>query len=569
MKRSSFVKWLYRVIGKRKNGIILLTMLQALLGFSSVLFALMLRSVIDAAVSRDRTGFAGSLLLLISISVIQILFRVLLRRYEEQTRSAVENVLKKKLFSELLRKSFASVTAVHSGEWMNRLTSDTVVCANGVTEILPNVLGMMVKMSGALAMIIVLQPEFAYILFPGGMIMIFLTYIFRRSLKKMHRNVQEKDGELRVFMQEYLGDLMIVRSFSAENQVEKEAEEKMSAHREARLQRNRFSNLCNAGFSFAMNGMYLLGLAYCGTGILKGAISYGTLTAILQLISQIQSPFANITGYFPKFYAMAASAERLMEIENFADDCPEDRISSSEVNQFYNEELAEIVLKNVSFSYPSREGFTVLSNVDLQIKKGEFIAFTGNSGCGKSTLLKILMCLYPLESGNISLIKNNGEKETLTSRWSRLFAYVPQENHLVFGTVRDVLSFGSESETPSEDAIKKALKISCSYEFVQALDKGLDAVLGERGSGLSEGQTQRLAVARAVLSGNPILLLDESTSALDEYTEKKLLENLRCMTDKTVLIVTHRPAALDICDKIMKMTENGIETEVKNEKDKL
>lgn len=563
MKRSSSIKWLCRVIGKQKNSIILLTIIQTILGLSSVIFALLLRSVIDAAVSRDRTGFVGSLLLLISISVIQILFRALFRRYEEQTRSAVENILKKKMFSELLRKSFASVTAVHSGEWMNRLTSDTVVCANGVTEILPNVLGMLVKMSGALVMIIALQPKFAYILFPGGGILIFLTYIFRRSLKKMHRNVQEKDGELRVFMQEYLGELMIVHSFSAENQVEKEAEGKMSAHREARLKRNRFSNLCNAGFSFAMNGMYLLGLGYCGTGILQGRISYGTLTAILQLISQIQSPFANITGYFPKFYAMAASAERLMETENFADDCPEGRISRSEANRFYNEELAEIVLKNVSFSYPDCEGSAVLKNVDLQIKKGEFIAFTGNSGCGKSTLLKILMCLYPLESGNISLLKNNGEKELLTSRWNRLFAYVPQENHLVCGTLRDVLSFGRESELLGDDAIQNALKISCSYEFVQELDKGLDAMLGERGSGLSEGQMQRLAVARAILSDDPILLLDESTSALDEGTEKKLLENLRCMTDKTVLIVTHRPAALEICDKIIKMTEKGIEAEVR------
>lgn len=176
------------------------------------------------------------------------------------------------------------------------------------------------------------------------------------------------------------------------------------------------------------------------------------------------------------------------------------------------------------------------------------------------------MCLYKLDSGKISLLKNN-EKEILTSKYRRLFAYVPQGNQLMSGTIREVISFGDRLKMQNESAIKRALKISCADEFVQEQDIGIDTVLGERGAGLSEGQMQRIAVARAILSDNPILLLDESTSALDEQTEKKLLENLRRMTDKTVLIVTHRPAALEICDKIVTMTEYGIKVEVKNETD--
>lgn len=567
MKKSSSIKWLCKVIEKQKISIIFLTVIQMLLGISSVIFAFILRSVIDDVASQNRSEFFLSFAFLVTLVLMQIILRAVVRWLEEKSRSYIENALKSRMFSGLLTKDYASVTAVHSGEWLNRLTSDTVICANGVVEILPGVVGMLVKMFGALLMILALEPKFAFILFPGGIVMIFLTYSFRKVLKRLHKNVQENDGKLRIFLQERLENLLIVRSFSVETQTEKEAQEKMNFHQSARMKKNHFSNLCNVGFSGAMNGMYLLGLGYGGFGILNGTVSYGTLMAMLQLISQIQSPFANITGYLPKFYAMTASAERLMEVGSFADDCPDGAIENTEIHKFYDEDFAGIAFENAGFTYQKSDNITVIHNVDFEIRKGEFIALTGHSGCGKSTLLKLLMCLYKLDSGKISLMKNNEEKEILTSRYHRLFAYVPQGNQLMSGTIREVITFGDRLKMQNESAIKRALQIACADEFVQEQDSGIDTVLGERGAGLSEGQMQRIAVARAILSDNPVLLLDESTSALDEKTEKKLLENLRQMTDKTVLIVTHRPVALEICDKIVTMTECGIKVEVKNETD--
>lgn len=563
MKKSSSIKWLLKVVGKQKYSIILLTIIQAVLGISSVIFAVILRNIVDSAASRNRSGFFFFLVILAVLVMVQIILRSVVRWLEEKSRSSIENNLKDRFFSEILRKDYASVTAVHSGEWLNRLTSDTVVCANGTVEILPNVVGMLVKMLGALVMILALEPRFAWILFPGGTALIVLTYAFRKVLKKLHKTVKEQDGKLRIFLQEHLENLLIVRSFSAENQAENEALEKMKSHQSARMKKNHFSNLCNIGFSAAMNGMYLLGLGYGGFGILSGTVSYGTLTAMLQLISQIQSPFANITGYLPKFYAMTASAERLMSVENFENDCPDGVIENAEIRQFYNNDFTGIAFKNADFTYKKSDDIVVLKNVDLQIEKGDFVALTGHSGCGKSTLFKLLMCLYKLDNGQIFLLKNNAEKEILTSRYRRLFAYVPQGNGLMSGTIREVISFGDSSEMQNEADIQKALEIACADEFVQELENGIDTALGERGAGLSEGQMQRIAIARAIFSDNPILLLDESTSALDEHTEKKLLENLKQMTDKTVLIVTHRPAALKICNKVITMTENGIKIEVK------
>ena len=195
-------------------------------------------------------------------------------------------------------------------------------------------------------MLLVIEPKFAFILIPGGVLLIILTYAFRKILKRLHKAIQEKDGKLRVFLQERLSSLVIVRTFSAENQTNIEAEQKMYEHKEARMKRNHFSNICNMGFSSAMNSMYLLGLGYCGMGIISGTVSYGTLTAVLQLISQIQSPFANITGYLPKFYAMTASAERLREAENFADDCIRKTIESHEIRCFYENNFSAVKVQN-------------------------------------------------------------------------------------------------------------------------------------------------------------------------------------------------------------------------------
>lgn len=563
--RATALKWLNTVTGKKKIYIGILLVIQAALGISSVFSALILRNIIDAATARDRHSFLAYFVGILSLAIVQIALRATARHFEELSRSTFENLLKGRLFSNLLQKDYASVTAVHSGEWSNRLTNDTVVCANGLAEILPGIAGMLVKMCGALSLILALEPKFAYILVPGGAALMLLTYVFRKTLKRLHKNIQEKDGKLRALLQETLGSLLIVRSFAAEKQTEAEVRDKMDEHKKARMKRNRFSNICNIGFAGAMNGMYLLGVGYCGYGIMTGTISCGTLMAILQLISQIQSPFANITGYLPRVYAMTASAERLMEAEGLEDDCPNGAKSNGEIHSFYESEFKAMGFENASFTYlpavrndeEKQNMPVVLKNISLEIRKGEYVAFTGHSGCGKSTLLKLLMCLYPLDEGERYLLSD--KRHSLTSEWHKLFAYVPQGNQLMSGTVREVIAFSDKTKMWQADKIRKAIQISCADEFISALENGIDTQLGERGQGLSEGQMQRIAIARAIFSDNPILLLDESTSALDEQTEKKLLENLRSMTDKTVLIVTHRPAALNICDKVLNFTENGIE----------
>lgn len=547
--------------------ILFLVFVQALHGATGVFYALLLRNIVDAATAQDSAEFWKGIALTVLLIIVQLALSAVLRWLTELSKSTFENLFKTRLMDSLLKKDYLRVTAIHSGEWLNRLTNDTVVVANGYVDIIPGLAGMAVKLASALVMIAALEPNLAAVMIPCGLLLILLTWLFRKVMKRLHKDVQKADGQARIFMQERISSMLMIRSFAAENKTMTETEKKLEKHRAARMRKTSFSNLCNTGFGAAMNGLYLLGIGWCGYGILKGSITFGTLTAITQLISQIQSPFANISGYLPRYYTMQASAERLMEVESFEEEST-DALSLTAVSSFYDKELASFGLRDAEFVYyPVAEDIddlskehmpVVLKDITLEIRKGEYIAFTGQSGCGKSTVLKLLMCVYEPDGGERYYQDEMGYRGRLTSAYRRLFAYVPQGNALMSGTIREIVSFAEPESAHDEEKIWQALRIACADGFVKELDAGVDTLLGERGTGLSEGQMQRLAIARAVFSGSPILLLDEATSALDETTEKKLLENLHMLTDKTVVTVTHRPAVLSICDRVLQFTEDGV-----------
>ncbi len=554
MKKKYTLQYLYQVTGKNKMEIVLMIVIQMFLGASSVWFAMLLRGALDGAVGKYRSVFWNYTVLAVLVVLLQISLRGFVRFLKEHGKAAIENALKKRLFHNLLHRDYGMVVATHSGEWMNRMTSDTTIVANGAIEILPSLAEMLVKMTGAFTMILVLEIRFAYVMIPGGVLMLLFTYMFRRRLKRLHKNVQETDGAFRVFVQEQLGSLPVLKAFTKENVAEDRALSKMNEHKKARMKRNHFSNFCNIGFAFAMRGMYLMGFIYCGYGILQGTISYGTLLAMIQLISQIQSPFANITGFMPRYYAMIASAERLMEIEAYRED---------EEVLLQEPDFEKIQVSSVDFSY-GEEGAKVLENISLTINRGDYVAFTGHSGCGKSTVMKLLLSLYQVDKGELFLEDFAGKHVPVTSGTRGLFAYVPQGNLLMNGTIREVVTFGEEPAKVDEEKLRRVLAISCVDDFISEMGEGIDTLLGERGAGISEGQMQRISIARALYSDRPVLLLDEATSALDERTEERLLNNLKNMTDKTVLIVTHRLKALEICNRVLDVNEDVIMEKIRN-----
>ena len=518
-------------------------------------FALVLREAIDGAVSGNKMVFLKFVIILGLIMLGQIAARGVIRFLDEYVRSGMENVIKTRLYETILSRKYSAITAFHTGELLNRITNDAVVVADGFVQIIPGIIAMLVKLAGAAAVLFVLDYRFSIIFFAGGGLVLIFTTLFRRVMKKLHKDVQAADGVLRSYLSENLGSLMVLKTFGAERKSIDTSKQYMDKHRFMRMKRNRFSNICNVGFGLVMNGGYIFGLCWCSFGILHGSITYGTLSAVLQLVDQLWAPLANMTGYLPKFYGMLSSAERCMELETLEEEHVESQFSRDYCRELYKD-MTAIECKNITFRY---EDDIILENADISIGKGELITIMGNSGAGKSTLLKLLLAIYEPEKGTLE-IKTEKESYALTERYRKMFAYVPQGNFLMSGNVTSAIaSLDDTSADVDMDKVKAVAHIACADTFVEKLEHGYDTLIGERGMGISEGQAQRLAIARALYTDAPVLLLDEATSALDEQIEKKVLKNIRELTDKTVIIVSHRKAVLEVCDRCVVLEDKHFE----------
>lgn len=553
--KNPAMSWIFGVSGKLKLGVLLLVLLNSAISISAVAFALVLREAIDGAVSGNKMVFLKFVIILGLIMVGQIAARGVIRFLDEYVRSGMENVIKTRLYETILSRKYSAITAYHTGELLNRITNDAVVVADGFVQIIPGIIAMLVKLAGAAAVLFVLDYRFSVIFFAGGGLVLIFTTLFRRVMKKLHKDVQAADGVLRSYLSENLGSLMVLKTFGAERKSIDTSKQYMDKHRFMRMKRNKFSNICNVGFGLVMNGGYIFGLCWCSFGILHGSITYGTLSAVLQLVDQLWAPLANMTGYLPKFYGMLSSAERCMELESLEEEHVESQFSRDYCRELYKD-MTAIECKNITFRY---EDDIILENADIYIGKGELITIMGNSGAGKSTLLKLLLAIYEPEKGTLE-IKTEKESYALTEKYRKMFAYVPQGNFLMSGNVTSAIaSLDDTSADVDMDKVKAVAHIACADTFVEKLEQGYDTLIGERGMGISEGQAQRLAIARALYTDAPVLLLDEATSALDEQIEKKVLKNIRELTDKTVIIVSHRKAVLEVCDRCVVLEDKHFE----------
>ncbi len=559
LKKSDIetLKWLY-AIGKSQHWKVLTIILaNAVSAVLTILFANFSKNIINAAVidkSFERVlYYAVCFLILIGV---QMLLGLIAKSQTERCRCKLEWIIKQHMLNIIMRKDYAAVTTYHTGELQNRMHNDVNVITDGFTSILPNAVLFITRLVCAFAYLVVIDKIFALVFLVGGILVFLCTQFFRKTLKLLHKEVQKTEGKTRSFIQETVTSLLVVKAFSAEQKMYDKADELQAENYRVRMKRRFFGIAANAGISAVFSLGYIFALAFGAYRLIHG-LDYGTVTAMLQLVNQIQSPFAALSTIMPKYFALLASCERLMEIESLPDEAA-DNEADVDTEAAYRD-LACIRFDRISFKY---DRDMILDDTSLTVDKGDFVAIMGISGIGKSTLLKLLLGVFKTQEGAIELVGTDGSTLPVDYHTRSIFSYVPQGNFILSGSIRENLTFINGDVT--EEEIREAIRIACADEFINALPDGLDTVIGERGIGLSEGQLQRLAIARSLLSRSPILLLDEATSALDEETEKRFLTNLRELENRTCIIVSHKKAALEICNKHLQIIEGKI---VLNEKE--
>lgn len=541
--------WIKKELRSYRTFVFFLAFCTAFATLLSLAFAYLVRYLINSAAGGESKKLWTFAAVLLGVLLLRIALQTVTGFFSEKLRAKIVTELRVRCFSKILRSDYAKVQGYHSGELLNRLTSDIQEVATDTVGLLPAIVGMIVQCVGAIAALLTIDPLFTAIYVVCGGIFALITAFFRKQIKKRQKAVLEADGATRAFMQEGVSSVITLKAYGAEEKTKEKAQSFANTYYQKRMSRNYLRSSMGAIFSLLSNFGLIFAVVWCSVSVLGGNDDYGSILSVILLLMQLQHPLTSFSSLVPVYYARIASGERLQEL----DELPCEDLSNTDCDfaKMYAD-MQEIDCRNVAFDY-GREG--VLFGVDARLKKGEIVCLTGASGAGKSTLFKLLLAVYRPSQGEI-VIKEKVER-ALTAKDRGLFAYVPQGHFLFSGTIYENLTFFAKetNENVLREKVKKAVETACA-EFVWGLPQGLDTLLGESGAGLSEGQTQRLAVARALVSDRPILLLDESTSALDGQTERRLLENIRALQNKTCIIVTHRPAAIEIADCLLAI-ENG------------
>lgn len=539
MKDFAAVKWIRKSCGNRDAEGVALVLLNALIGVCTTAFAVISKLVIDSAQNEDIDALKHNVLILLAAILIQITARIASSLLETVSQGKSEIYLKTKVFSKILNGNFAKINEYHSGELMTRLTADVSVVSENAVHIVPTAVLNIVRALSAAIALLSMDRRFALVFIACGIALSLATLILRGPIKKLHKNVQEKDGMLRSFMQESIENLFAVKVFRIEHKMIDRSKKNQKALFKAKVQRKSISIVSQIAFSCAFAAGFLAAVAYGANGVIKGTMTFGTVMSIVLLVNQLQTPISGITGIIPCFFSMVASSSRLMEI------CEQPE-EPEEIENISYEDFLGVKARGLSFSYDEEP---VITNTDFDINKGDFVCVSGRSGAGKTTLFKLFTGLYTPTTGELSVSTEKGQKNANVLR--DLITFVPQDNMLFSGSVRENITLLNRDASDRE--INDALAVSCADEFVSSLPQGLETILGEDGSGVSQGQAQRLAIARAILSGKKIILMDEATASLDAVTEERFINNLKNTHGITVVFITHREKVLDSADKIIEL----------------
>ena len=531
-------KWLWRAW----RGNQLQAILNATIGLLSVVVSLAQVWAVQHAIDVASGHTEGSIYWSVGVMALLVLCGFALRICSIWVRNILgikaQNRMQQRMLDRILRSEWTGKESHHSGDVLNRLEQDVGTVVSFLTETIPNTISVVAMFVGAFLYLFSMDKVLAFVIVGIIPVFVLLSKLYIGQMRRLTRQVRDSDSKVQSVLQETIQHRMLIKTLESDSIMVDRLESTQSELRHRVVKRTAFSVvsnfILNAGFSVG----YLIAFLWAALRMADQTLTFGGMTAFLQLVNRIQGPARDLTRLAPVFVGVFTAAERLMELEENPLEEQGDPIPLMAP--------CGVRLEHITYAYDDGDS-NVIEQLDFDFYPGSCTAVLGETGAGKTTLIRLILALLHPNEGKV-ILYNQQEQKELSPLMRCNFVYVPQGNTLMSGTIRDNLRLGKLNAT--EEEIRTALEMSCA-SFVMELPDGLDTVCTEAGGGLSEGQAQRISIARALLRNRPIMLFDEATSALDPETERQLLHNILSNHDKTVIFITHRPAVVDYCDQTL------------------
>lgn len=532
------MKWLWRAWrGNRLQAII-----NASLGLLSVVVSLSQVWAVKHAIDVASHAVEGSLYWAVALMGGLILCDFAINISAVWVRNILgikaQNRMQQKMLDRILRSEWQGRERLHSGDVINRLEKDVGNVVVFLTETIPSTVSTLALFLGAFFYLFSMDKLLSVVIIVMLPIFILFSKLYINRMRFLTREVRDSDSKVQSVLQETVQNRMIIKTLESDSMMVDKLENTQSELRQKVVKRTAFSVFSNLILNFGFALGYLIAFLWSAMRMSAGTLTFGGMTAFLQLVNKIQGPARSLTRLVPQFVGVFTAAERLMELE--------ENPLEEQGDPLLMEAPCGIRFNDVSFAYEKEEG-RVIDHLSFDFKPGSCTAILGETGAGKTTLVRMILALIRPQGGEVA-IYNGKDSAALSPRHRCNLVYVPQGNTLLSGTIRENLRLGRVTATDEE--MENALQLACA-DFVKDLPQGLDSPCSESGGGLSEGQAQRIAIARALLREGSVMLFDEATSALDPETERRLLQNILANHDKTIIFITHRPAVVDYCDQVL------------------
>ena len=546
-------KWIFSYSKRHKKAILFYLFLGVFSSTMSLGSSVVSKYLIDIIVGKELSKLWILVLLMISSTAFSLLFSSLVGRLSMKISIDVNNDIQADIFDKIVSADWMELHKYSNGDLLHRFNSDVGTVAGNAITWLPSLIINLYTFAATFVVILYYDVTMAFIALLSAPFLLLASRYIMRKMQQYRKRVLEMNSKLMSFEVETFYNLDTIKSFGVTDRYGRELKKWQGRYKDHSMEYNLFSIKSNAITTCISTLVSFAAFGYCLFRLWTDAISYGTMTLFLQQRSALSSQFSSLVSIIPSMLNSSVSAHRIREIVELPKEVhnPE----AAEKLKKSAEDGLTVRMRNVDFAY--EDDREVVKNSDFVAKPGEIVALVGPSGEGKTTMIRLILGLVHPQSGNVTLSGRDGEELDINADIRQFFSYVPQGNTMLAGTIAENLRMVKEDATDEE--IIDALKTACAWDFVSKLPKTINAPLGERGRGLSEGQAQRIAIARAVLRDAPVLLLDEATSALDVSTERKVLRNIiRQHPNKTCIVTTHRPSVLNMCQRVYRVMQNTV-----------